>query len=121
MLYLVRKIGFITLTKVTWEHRGSAMRLLDLGTRMPQLLRTRDSKAALTELKSIFALDKTAPSDLDVRITGVDDGSVVLRGGVSADRLERARKALLGVSGVLDVRTDAGAQPTLDATMATAS
>ena len=121
MFYLVRKIGFLTLSKVTWEHRGSAMRFLDLGTRMPQLLRRRDSKDALTELKAIYALDKAASADLDVRITGVDDGSVMLRGGLAADRFEQARKALLGVSGVLDVRTDAGARPTVDTTMATAS
>jgi hypothetical protein len=117
---IVRQVGFVTLTKVVWEHRGTVVRTVDFGTRVPQRVRRRDTKDALTEVRAILALDQEAPSDTDIRISGVEDGAIMLRGTLTPARLALARQALLPVRDVLDVRTDAGDQPTLDDELAAA-
>ena len=75
----------------------------------------------MTEAKVIIALDGSVPTSTDVRITGIDDGAVTLRGDVPASSFESARHAALSVADVLDVRTDASEQPTLDDALAAAN
>lgn len=96
-----------------WQHRGSVVRAVDLSRRLPQLVTGGRAGDALTEAKAIVALDGEVPTSTDIRITSIDDGAVTLRGDLRLDSLEVARHALLGVSDVLDVRTDATGLPTL--------
>jgi hypothetical protein len=101
-----------------WQHRGSVVRAVDLAKRAPQLVSGGKSADALTEAKAIVALDGKVPTSTDIRITGISDGAVMLRGDAPEDSLDVARTALLGVSDVLDVRTDGVDQPTLDEALA---
>ena len=101
-----------------WQHRGSVMRAVDLTLRLPQLVTGGRAGDAFTEAKAIVALDGEVPTSTDIRITSIDDGAVTLRGDLRVDSLEVARHALLGVSDVRDVRTDAPLQATLDDALA---
>ena len=97
-----------------WQHRGSVVRGFDLALRLPQLVTGGRIDEALTEAKAIMALDGEVPTSTDVRISGIEDGAVTLRGDLEGNSLKAARQALLAVPDVLDVRTDANAQPTFD-------
>ncbi len=108
----------MTITSWLWQHRGTVVRAVDLGKRLPHLVSGGRSRDALTEARLLLALDGKVPTGTDVRITGVEDGAVTLRGDLDLDRLNDARGALLGVSDVLDVRTDGSQQPTLDDALA---
>ena len=109
-----RQVGSVAVASFLWQHRGSVVRAADLARRLPQLLSSGKSDEAVTEAKVIVALDGKVPTNTGVRITGIDDGAVTLRGDVPAEFIEPARQAVLSVSEVLDLRTDAGNQPTLD-------
>ena len=65
-----------------------------------------------------MALDGQVPTSTDIRITGISAGAVTLKGDLHDDSLDVARHALLGMSEVLDVRTDGQDQPTLDDALA---
>jgi hypothetical protein len=115
---LLRQIGVMTMATFVWQHRGSAVRAVDLARRLPHLLSGGDRAAAVTEAKAIVALDGHVPTSTDIRISGIQDGAVTLRGDLQSRSLDVARQALLDVPDVLDVRTDGGEQPTLDAELA---
>ncbi len=117
---MFRQVGALTVATFVWQHRGSVVRALDLGRRLPQLLGNGKGGDAFTEAKAVVALDGALPTSTDVRITGIDDGAVTLRGDVPVESLAAARGALLGISDVLDVRTDALDQTTLDDTLSPA-
>lgn len=97
-----------------WQHRGSVLRATDLLRRAPRLVQDGRGRDAVTEAKAIIALDAKVPTSTEVRITGFEGGSMTLRGGVPADRLEQTRTTLLGVDQVVDVRTGDVRQPTVD-------
>ena len=103
-----------------WQHRGSVVRTIDLARRLPQLVQDGRARDGLTEVKAIVALDGRIPTRTDVRITGFEDGSMVLRGDVPLDHLEQARQTLLAVDDVVDVRTSDARQTTLDDVLASA-
>jgi len=104
-----------------WQHRGSVVRGADLARRLPQLVGTGRTRDAVTEAKAIVALDSEVPTSTDIRISGLDDGAVTLRGDLPVDTLDVARHALLSVSDVLDVRTDAADNPTVDDALSAAT
>jgi hypothetical protein len=111
---MFRRIGWMTAATFSWQHRGSVLRMFDLLRRLPALVSSRRAAAAVTEARLIAALDRTAPERMDIRITGIRDGDVVLRGDVPPDALELARRSMLGVARIVDVRSDAFARPTRD-------
>jgi len=115
---MFRQVGSMAAVTFLWQHRGSVVRTTDLARRLPQLVTTGKTDDAMTEAKVIIALDGSLPTSTQVRITGVDDGAVTLRGDLPAGSLESARQAALSVSDVLDVRTDSSEQPTLDDALA---
>ena len=117
---MFRQVGSMAVVTFLWQHRGSVVRTTDLARRLPQLVSTGKTDDAMTEVKVIVALDASVPTSTDVRITGIDDGAVTLRGDLPAGSLESARQAVLSVSDVLDVRTDATEQPTFDDALAAA-
>lgn len=111
---MFRQVGSMAVVTFLWQHRGSVVRTTDLARRLPQLVSTGKVDDAMTEAKAIIALDGPAPTNTEVRITGIADGAITLRGDLPTGSLESARQALLSVSDVLDVRTDATDQPTFD-------
>jgi hypothetical protein len=117
---MVREVGLVTIAMFSWHHRGSLIRSVDLLLRLPVLLRTGRTADALTEATAISALDRDAPTDTDIRITGVHQGDLVLRGDLSPDALDVARTTLLGVRRVVEVRSDGSQQPSLDDDLAPA-
>ena len=118
---LVRRVGILAIASLTWQHRGSAVRALDLVLRVPQLVRTGRARDALTEAKAIVALDADVPARTDVRLMGVHDGTLLVRGDVALDSLDETRATLLGVDHVVDVRTASGLQRSSDDALAAAS
>ena len=116
--HLFRQAGMIAVASFVWQHRGSAIRTFDLACRLPHLVQEGRARDALTEAKAIVALDGKMPTEMDVRITGFEDGSMTVRGDLSLDHLEEARAALLAVGDVVDVRTSAAEQPTFDDALA---
>jgi hypothetical protein len=112
--HVFRQIGAMAIATFAWQHRGSTVRTFDLARRLPLLVQSGRWRDALTEAKAIIALDEAFPTRTDVRIAGVDDGSMLLRGDVPLDRLEAARGTLLAVRDVVDVRTTAAHQAPID-------
>jgi hypothetical protein len=117
---MFRQLGWMTVMTFSWQHRGSVVRMVDLVLRVPTLLRTGRATDAVTEARLLVALDHRAPTDTGIRITGIHQGDVVLRGDVPPTSLDVARQALLGVSDVVEVRSDGFSQPTLDDAVAAA-
>ena len=109
-----RRVGSMAVATFLWQHRGSVVRTVDLARRLPQLISGRKTGDAVTEAKAIVALDGKVPTSTDIRISGISEGAVTLRGELHDDSLDVARRTLLGVTDVLDVRTDGVEQPTLD-------
>jgi len=116
--HLVRRVGMVAITSFTWQHRGSALRTFDLALRVPRLLRDGQARDALTEAKAIVALDAKVPARTDLRLTGVHDGTLLVRGDLPRDSFDEARATLLAVDDVVDVRTVSARQPTLDDALA---
>jgi hypothetical protein len=112
--HLFRQVGTVAVASFMWQHRGSVVRTFDLVCRLPDLVQDGRVRDALTEAKAIVALDQRMPTRTDVRITGFEDGSMTVRGDLPLDHFEEARHTLLAVSDVVDVRTSATQQPTLD-------
>ena len=115
---LFRRVGMVAITSFTWQHRGSALRTFDLALRVPRLLRDGQARDALTEAKAIVALDAKVPARTDLRLTGVHDGTLLVRGDLPLDSFDEARATLLAVDDVVDVRTVSAHQPTLDDALA---
>ncbi len=115
---IVGKVGLLTLASWAWQHRGSMVRAADMLRRAPQLLQDGRMDALTTEARAIVALDKDFASDTDVRITGIDEGGVVLRDTLAGPKLQKAHDALCSLRDVLDVRTEAAEHPTLDDALA---
>jgi hypothetical protein len=97
-----------------WQHRGSVARGADLVKRTPHLVRDGRTGEVTAEARAIAALDGVLPTDTSIRISGIDDGSVLLRGDPSGERLQTARSALTSLPDVSDVRTDDTRHPTVD-------
>lgn len=116
----VRRVGMVAITSFLWQHRGSVVRTVDLATRLPQAILDGRGRDALTEAKAIAALDGKVPTRTDVRISGFEDGSMLLRGDLPLDAFEETRNTLLAVRDVVDVRTSPVAQPTVDDAVASA-
>jgi hypothetical protein len=103
---MFRRIGWMTATTVSWQHRGSLVRAGDLLWRLPGLLRDRQTGDLLTEAKVLLALDASAPTRTDIRLAGIDEGDVVLRGRVTPESLDLTRRAIHRVSGIQEIRAD---------------
>ena len=95
--HLFRQVGSVAVASFLWQHRGSVVRTVDLARRLPHLVQDGRVRDALTEAKAIVALDGRIPTRMDVRITGFDDGSMMLRGDLPLDHFEEARATLLAV------------------------
>ena len=117
----VRQVGVVTLAQVAWRHRGTVARSADLLRHVPQRVRCRETDELLTEVKAVAALDRAVPTDTSIRITGIDDGSVTLDGQADQRDLAAARAALLRVSTVADVRTDAAGSTSAEDVLASAT
>jgi hypothetical protein len=102
-----------------WHHRGSLSRGIDLAKRVPDLVRDGRTSQLAAEARAIVALDGPLASDTHIRITGIEDGSVLLRGQPSGSGLAVARATLTSLPDVVDVRTDDQGQPTLDSMLST--
>jgi hypothetical protein len=111
---LFRRIGWMTALTFSWHHRGTMVRTVDLLLRLPALVRNGRTADAVTEARLVLALDGPAATLTDIRITGIRDGDVLLRGDLAPGSLALARHSLLDVAKVVDVRSDAFAQPTVD-------
>jgi hypothetical protein len=111
---LVRKVGAFTIASWAWQHRGSVVRAADLARRAPTLVRDRRTDELTTEARAVLALDSAVPTDTSVRISGVEQGTVTLKGHPAGPGADAARKALVTLPAVVDVRTDDVDQPTLD-------
>ena len=111
---LVRKFGAFTIASVAWQHRGSVVRSVDLLRRAPGLVQDGRSGELTAEARAVLALDRAVPTDTSVRISGMEDGTVTLKGHPAGPGVDAARKALVTLPGVVDVRTDDTDQPTVD-------
>lgn len=110
----LRQIGTLTIATWVWHHRGSALRVVDMGMRAPQLVRDNQVQDALVEARAILALDGPIPTDTTVRISGVDAGTITLRDDLDPSTLGVTTQTLLKISDVLDVRTDSTGHTTVD-------
>jgi hypothetical protein len=110
----LRRWGYLAALRWAWEHRGTLVRLIDAAGRLPSRARTERLRDSVTELRAIVELDRDR--DLarrtDVRIGAVGDGSATLLAPTDAEA-ERARRTLLGVHGVVDVRATDPDEPVL--------
>lgn len=113
-----RQAGTMAVVTWAWQHKGSVVRAADLAKRAPTLVRDGRTADLAAEAKAVIALDGVLPSDTDIRITGIEDGSVMLRGQPAGQPLEAARHALTTIGTITDVRTDDADQPTLDSMLA---
>ena len=116
----IRQAGLFSVVSFGWHHRGTVVRDIDLARRAPQLLQSGRTDDLTTEARAIWALDERFGDELDVRITGIDDGSVMLRDSLAGPPLEAARDTLRAVPTILDVRTEGVEHPTLDDALASA-
>ena len=115
----VRQAGLLSVLSFGWKHRGTLVRGADLARRAPQLVQSGRTDDLTTEARAILALDGDFGDETNVRITGLDDGAVMLRDNLAGPSLEAARDALRSVPKVLDVRTEGTSHPTLDDALAT--
>lgn len=111
---LIRQIGLFSIASFGWKHRGTVMRGIDLARRAPHLVQNGRTADLTTEVRAVIALDGPFGDETDVRITGVDEGAVMLRDNLAGPSLKAARGTLRAVPNVLDVRTGGVAHPTLD-------
>jgi hypothetical protein len=107
---LVRRLGWLTIAQMGWRHRGTVVRGVDALRRAPVNVRADRARDTLTELRAVAALAGTGglATRTDVRVGSVGDGCIVLEGPSGDTEVERARAALLGVRGVVDVRAEDG-------------
>ncbi len=117
---LVPQLGLLTVARLAWGHRGTVVRLGDLATRVPTLVRDGRTDDLALEARSVLALDAALPTDTAVRISALGEGTVLLRGSPSPASIQSARDALCGIGPIGDVRTDGTTQPTLATSLAAA-
>jgi hypothetical protein len=117
---LVSKVGALTIATWAWQHRGSLVRTVDFARRAPTLVRDRRTDELTAEARALLALDGAVPTDTSVRISGIEHGTVTLRGHPAGPGVDAARQALVALPVVSDVRTDDTDQPTVDAVLANA-
>jgi len=115
---LIRKAGTFTIATWAWQHRGSVLRAADLAKRAPTLVKDKRTDELTTEARAVLALDSAVPTDTSVRISGIDQGTVTLKGHPAGPAADAARKVLVTLPAVVDVRTDDVDQPTLDDVLA---
>jgi hypothetical protein len=106
-------LGLATVAGFTWGHRGTLVRVGDLALDTPRLVHDGGARRVVQRGRLLFELDRALPTDMDVRISGVEDGSVTLAGDPGPTALSRATEALCRVRGVVDVRTDGTGHPVL--------
>ena len=111
---LVRKVGAFSIASFAWQHRGSVVRALDLARRSPTLVRDGRTDELTAEARAVLALDSAVPTDTSVRISGIEHGTVTLKGHPAGPGVDAAREALVSLAVVNDVRTDDTDQPTVD-------
>jgi hypothetical protein len=115
---LIRQAGTFTVLSWGWKHRGSVLRGVDLARRAPALVQDGRTDDLLTEARAVAALDGPFGDETSVRITGIENGSVMLRDSVIGPELDAARGTLCQVRDILDVRTEGIEHPTLDEALA---
>ena len=101
------------LAQAAWRNRGTVVRTVDAARRAPAKVRSDRARDTVTELRSVarLATETDLATRTDIRLGSVGDGSIVLLGPSGDAAVEHARRALLGVAGVVDVRTDAQGAP----------
>src|SRR3546814_6141394 len=88
-----RQAGAFTIASFAWKHRGTVMRAVDLLRRTPELVSSGRTEDLTTEARAVAALDGPFGATTDVRITGVDDGTVMLRDSLAGPALAAARRS----------------------------
>jgi hypothetical protein len=114
----VPRVGFLTVAGLAWNHRGTVVRLVDLAVASPRLVREDGMSGVARHGRALFELDRALPTATDVRISGMEHGSVTLAGDPGGPALARATEALCSVPGVVDVRTDGTDHPSLSDALA---
>jgi hypothetical protein len=104
-------LGLLTTAGFAWNHRASLVRLFDLVLDGPRLVREDGAAGIARHGRVLLELDRVLPTATDVRISGMEDGSVTLAGDPGPIALARATEALCGLPGVVDVRTDGSTHP----------
>jgi hypothetical protein len=117
---LVPQIGFMTVAGFAWNHRGTVVRLGDLALRAPRLVRDDGTAELASHARAVLALDAAMPTDMSVRISGIENGSVTLHGDPGGHAVSAATEVLCKVKGVTDVRTDGATHATADTAYAAA-
>jgi hypothetical protein len=112
---LVPELGAVTVAGWAWRHRGTVVRSADLALRSPTMVRDGRTHDVVTEARAVAALDAALPRATSVRISGIDDGTVLLHGDPGGRAVTAAREALCDLPGVNDVRSDGVSHPTADA------
>jgi hypothetical protein len=107
----VPQIGFLTVAGFAWNHRGTVVRAVDLAMDAPRLLKEGDTRSLVQQGRLLYELDRKLPTDLRVRLSGVDHGAVTLAGDPGPEALSLATDALCGIHGITDVRTDGTSHP----------
>ena len=110
----------MTVAGFAWRHRGTVVRMADLVAKAPRMLREDGTTELAQHAKALLALDAALPTEMGVRISGIENGSVTLAGDPGPKALASAKDALCEVSGVTDVRTDGTSHATADAAYASA-
>jgi hypothetical protein len=110
---LVPELGALTVARYAWAHRGTLVRVLDLATDLPRLVREDGTGGIVRRGRLVYELDRAMPTETGVRISGVDAGAVTLAGDPGPQALERATRALSRVQGIVDIRADGTNHPAL--------
>jgi hypothetical protein len=106
---LIRRFGWLMILQTAWRNRGTVLRTIDAARHLPARIRTNRTQDTVTELRAIVRLATHAQlaTRVDIRLASIGDGCVVLDGPSGDPDVEQARRSLLGVAGVVDVRTAA--------------
>lgn len=93
---------------VAWSHRGTVVRLGDLGRRVPGMIADGRLDELPTHARALLALDSAFPTDVRVRIRDLDDGTVTLRGAPDPQVVTTASQVLRKVPAIQHVHTEEG-------------
>jgi len=114
---LVPQIGLMTVAGFAWRHRGTVVRVGDLARQVPKLVNENGTAELGSHARAVLALDAALPTDTSVRISGIDNGSVTLRGDPGGHALDVATTALCDLPNVSDVRTDGATHDVVDSVL----
>ena len=117
---LVPQFGVMAVAKLAWGHRGTVVRLGDLVLKAPRLVQDGGTSELAIHARAVLALDAAAPTNTDVRVSGIDNGSLTLQGDPGGKALAAVTDALCTVKGVTDVRTDGTSHAAVDTAVASA-